>query len=313
MRFCEALGPTVIGFVLLTGCSESHRLAVPPDGAAGRDVAGVDTSDLPAAPAEVGAASDVSSDPIGVTPAPDAGAREVERGDALEAGRDTNVPVETGGDVGRADAADAGGADLADARSTDTADTRTASEAGGAQDTGGPEVCTMITCNVDFPCAADTPAQCAYRNPKSILHYETVGCAVICGTPCCSGAQCRARSEDCPAGTACAYPSAPTSALGAKAECIDETRTCGGVDNKRCPSGQYCEYGETLCTGSNCPGYAGLCDQINAGGLGICMTLPASSTCDTSNSLCGCDGKTYENECARKVANVARAYLGACR
>ncbi len=315
MRIREVPVAMLVASLLVAGCGESHRLAVSPDAAASKDVAGADTRDVTAPPEEVGGAKDTSADLAIATQGPEAGRSDLaERGDALAAAGDINVLAELRGEVGGADVREVGGTDVGDAKERDGAtEAGSASEGGSGYDGGGPEVCTQITCVVDFPCAADQQPSCAYGNPSSIVYFETVSCDVICGTPCCSGAQCQSRSQKCPSGTACAYPSAPTSALGAKGECIDETRTCGGTDNKLCPDGQYCEYFETLCSGSNCPGYAGVCDKIKAGGLGICTTLPASSTCDTTNPVCGCDGKTYENECARKVANVAGAYTGTCR
>ena len=176
----------------------------------------------------------------------------------------------------------------------------------------GPIVCTGFTCSVDFPCAPDQQTTCVANDPKSIYRYETWSCERVCGTPCCSGATCRGQTESCPAGTACAKPTAPTSGTSANAECIDEARTCGGVDNKQCAIGQYCEYPETLCTASSCPSATHVCDGIKAGGLGICTMLPDSSECTTADPVCGCDGVTYKDECTRKAANVALAYKGAC-
>jgi hypothetical protein len=198
-------------------------------------------------------------------------------------------------------------------RSPDAAAPKDVAGADAGDLPAGPEVCTQITCNVDFPCRGDQQPACGWGNPSVINNYVTVDCAEICGTPCCSGAQCLPRPQACASGALCAYPSPPTSARGAKAECIAETRTCGGAEHKVCPSGQYCEHPETLCTGSDCPSATSACDGIEAGGLGICTTLPDSSTCDTVNPVCGCDGVTYENECARKAASAARAYTGACK
>jgi hypothetical protein len=185
---------------------------------------------------------------------------------------------------------------------------------GDKQSTGvdGPVVCTTPTCNVDFPCSPEQKAACVWQDPTSIYRHETWSCERVCGTPCCSGAVCKGTTQSCPAGTLCANPTAPTSNLSATAECIDEARTCGGAANKQCASGEYCEHPETLCTGSSCPSATSVCDGITAGGLGICTVLPASSECTATDPVCGCNGLTYKDECARKAANAARAHKGAC-
>jgi hypothetical protein len=305
--------------------------SVSPDAAVNRDASGPNANDSVAGSDDVpsagekevgggdreatGAAKDSTSDIAAVLQGQEAGGLET----AATGGRDlaeAGGTSEVGGAKETGDASEAGGASEAgDAKETGgTSEVGTAREAGGAIETGGPEVCTGIVCNVDFPCPPDRPSSCARGNPKSIVNYVTVGCAEVCGTPCCSGATCQGRSQDCPSGTACAYPSPPTTALGAKAQCFDESRTCGGADNKPCASGQYCEHFETLCSGSSCPSPASACSEIKAGVLGTCMPMPRydSTECIVANPVCGCDGVTYENECARKAANAAMAHRGAC-
>jgi hypothetical protein len=259
----------------------------------GQEVGGLETAATGAPEvAEAGGASEVGG--------------ESEAGDAKETGGESEAG-DTRGTRGPSEAGDA-------KETGGTSEAGTAREAGGAIETGGPEVCTGFICNVDFPCPADQPPSCARGNPKSIVNYVTVGCEEICGTPCCSGAQCQGRSQDCPSGRACAYPSPPTSASGAKAECLDEARTCGGADNKPCSSGQYCEHFEALCAGSSCPSPTSACSEVKAGVLGTCMPMPlsASTECTVTNPVCGCDGATYENECARKAVNAVTAHRGAC-
>jgi hypothetical protein len=282
--------PAMIGvlFVLLAGCS-SKRLVVSTDAAVDKEAGGSNLPDV------AGGHDDL---PAGET--------------GSETG--TDATVDSGGvvprqEVGDIDATETGARDMADAGADEAG---TAIETGRVVDTGQPEVCTGIVCAVDFPCPPDRVSSCFHGNPKVILTYATVGCAEICGTPCCSGAQCRSKTQDCPAGTACAYPSPPTTASGTKAACFDEAKTCGGVDNKPCPAGQYCEHFETLCSGSSCPSSASVCSEVAAGILGTCMPKRDSSQCDITSPLCGCDGQTYQNECARQIANAALAHAGAC-
>jgi hypothetical protein len=70
---------------------------------------------------------------------------------------------------------------------------------------------------------------------------------------------------------------------------------CGGFTGAMCPMGQYCDT-------PNC----GVADET-----GVCLTPPA--TCDKVLApVCGCDGKTYSNDCIRQMAGVSLQHAGTC-
>ena len=81
---------------------------------------------------------------------------------------------------------------------------------------------------------------------------------------------------------------------------VPEGGMCGGIAGFRCGVGLYCETTEKDGLSCNTPDRAG-----------TCAVKPEVCTFDF-RPVCGCDGKTYSNDCARKVAGVARASEGAC-
>ena len=76
------------------------------------------------------------------------------------------------------------------------------------------------------------------------------------------------------------------------------SNTCGGPTAVTCPTGQYCDL-------------ASSCGQI-ANATGYCKGTGAGVCGDVYQPVCGCDGRTYGNDCERNLAGVLRAAMGAC-
>ncbi|NJO24211.1 MAG: Kazal domain-containing protein [Sphingomonadales bacterium] len=73
---------------------------------------------------------------------------------------------------------------------------------------------------------------------------------------------------------------------------------CGGIAGIKCSQGLWCEP-----EGSSCRG---------ADASGRCAQVPQVCTMDYQ-PVCGCDGKTYGNDCVRRAVRVGKKHDGACR
>jgi hypothetical protein len=171
------------------------------------------------------------------------------------------------------------------------------SSTGGSTGTGGSAgggVCGGIrglACGTTEYCDFAPDAMCGSGDQTGTCVTKPDGCTEqydpVCG---CDGMT---------YGNACAAASAAVS-VATKGECKATGTTCSERTSGKCATGEYCLYTP-----------AAQCGRADA--PGNCTKIPKGQACDAVyDPVCGCDGKTYGNDCEASIAGASIDHTGAC-
>jgi hypothetical protein len=98
-------------------------------------------------------------------------------------------------------------------------------------------------------------------------------------------------------GNAC-FASAAGTSVASEGECAQSGEACGGLLGLQCADGEFCNFPpEAICGAADAPG--------------VCSAVPQA--CDAIYApVCGCDGRTYGNDCEASLSGVSVASEGEC-
>lgn len=179
----------------------------------------------------------------------------------------------------------------------------------GGTDAGGvcearPSVCTedfapVCGCDLhsyDNACKAHAAGVAANREglcsqDECVQNHGRVELSNGAGVPSCAANEISWRVGGTKDGAVCCVPPATPK------------QTCGGIAALKCKAGEFCDY-ETSAGGQGCDGKI-------ADAAGSCERKPTS--CGTSSQpVCGCDRRSYPNECSAHLAGASVLHADAC-